>query len=132
MTNKEELLELAKKASENAYVPYSEFKVGACILYESGKYYSGCNVENASYGLTLCAERTAIASAIVSGEKTKPVMIAIYSPNTKLCYPCGACRQWIWEFEDNQHTKIIMEGEDSEVISYCINELLPHNFKLKN
>ncbi len=130
MKSNEELLELAKEAAENAYAPYSKFKVGACALYESGNYYPGCNIENASYGLALCAERNAISSAIAAGEKSPLVKIAIYSPNTNLCWPCGACRQWIYEFENGQHTKILVEGEDSEILSYCINELLPHNFKL--
>ena len=130
MQSEKKLLDLAKKVAENAYVPYSKFHVGACILYESGNYYLGCNVENASYGLTLCAERNAISNAISAGEKTKPVKIAIYSPDSKLCWPCGACRQWIYEFEDGQHTKIILEGEDGKPVSYCINELLPHIFKL--
>ncbi len=130
MKTQEELLELAKQASKNAYAPYSKFNVGACILYESGNYYTGCNVENASYGLALCAERNAISNAIAAGENSKPSMIAVYSPQRKLCYPCGACRQWLWEFENDQHTKIILENEDSKPISYCINELLPYNFKL--
>lgn len=130
MKSDKDLLELARKASENAYTPYSKFKVGACVLFESGSYYSGCNVENASYGLTLCAERNALSTAICAGEKSKPVKIAIYSPNSKLCWPCGACRQWIYEFEDGQHTKIILEKDDEETVSYCINELLPNNFKL--
>ena len=130
MKTNEELLEFAKEVAENAYAPYSKFKVGACALYESGEHYCGCNVENASYGLALCAERNALSSAIASGEKSKLLKIAIYSPNTALCWPCGACRQWIYEFEDGQHTKIVLQGEDSEPVSYCINELLPHNFKL--
>lgn len=130
MKSNEELLEHAKQAAENAYVPYSKFKVGACALYESGNHYIGCNVENASYGLTLCAERNVLSSAIAAGEKSTLLKIAIYSPNTKLCWPCGACRQWIYEFENGQHTKVILEAEDSKTVSYCINELLPHNFKL--
>lgn len=130
MKSNEELLELAKKAAENAYVPYSKFKVGACALYESGNYYLGCNVENASYGLALCAERNAISTAIGAGEKSKLVKIAIFSPNTKLCWPCGACRQWVYEFEDGQHTKVVVENKNSKPASYCINELLPHNFTL--
>ncbi len=129
MTN-EELLELAKKAAENAYAPYSKFKVGACALYENGNYYTGCNVENASYGLSLCAERNALSSALAAGEKSKLLKVAIYSPNTKLCSPCGACRQWIFEFENGQHVKIILEDEQDLIRSYCINELLPHNFTL--
>lgn len=130
MKDEKELLELAKQASENAYSPYSKFEVGACALYESGNYYLGCNVENASYGLTLCAERNAISNAIAAGEKSTLVKLAIYSPKTKLCWPCGACRQWIFEFENGQHTKVVLENEDSTPVSYCINELLPHNFKL--
>lgn len=130
MKTREELLELAKLASENAYSPYSKFRVGACALYESGNYYSGCNVENASYGLSLCAERNAISNAVAAGEQSKLVMIAIYSPDTTLCYPCGACRQWIWELEKGQHIKVVVENEDYTPIEHSINELLPHNFKL--
>ena len=130
MKKNSELLELAKQAAENAYCTYSNFKVGACALYKSGNHYLGCNVENASYGLALCAERNAISNAIAAGETSELVKIAIFSPNTKLCWPCGACRQWIYEFEKGQHTKIILENEDSKPISYCINQLLPHNFTL--
>lgn len=130
MKSDEQLLELAKMAAENAYNPYSKFKVGACALYESGNYYVGCNVENASYGLTLCAERNALSSAVAAGEKSTLLKIAIYSPNIKLCWPCGACRQWVYEFENGQHTKVVLEDENLQPVSYCINELLPHNFKL--
>jgi len=130
MKTQGELLKLAKQASQNAYAPYSKFNVGACVLYESGNYYIGCNVENASYGLALCAERNAISNAVVAGEKSKLVMIAVYSPQKKLCYPCGACRQWLIEFEKDQHIKIVIENDDSAPISYCINELLPYSFKL--
>ena len=131
MKTNEEILAMAKDAAENAYIPYSKFHVGACALYESGNYYLGCNVENASYGLTLCAERNAISSAIAAGEKTRLVKIAIASPDTKLCWPCGACLQWIYEFEEGQHIKVVLENEDLSPISYCINELLPHIFQLK-
>ncbi len=92
------LLQKAKEVSKFAYIPYSKFDVGACVLYESGNIYTGCNVENASYGLSLCAERNAISTAIASGEITKPVAVAIYSSKAKQCVPCGACRQWIFEF----------------------------------
>lgn len=132
MKTKEELLELAKQASANAYSPYSKFRVGACAFYESGNYYLGCNVENASYGLSLCAERNAVSNAIVAGEKSKLLTIAIYSPDTTFCAPCGACRQWMWEFEKGQSTKIILENEDYTPIEYSVEELLPHNFKLIN
>ena len=126
----EELLEFAKQAAQNAYAPYSNFRVGACILYESGNYYCGCNVENASYGLSLCAERNAISTAITNGENSRLLKAAVYSPDSKLCTPCGACRQWLVEFESGQNIEIILEGENSDVVSYSINELLPHYFSL--
>lgn len=94
-----ELLNLAKQACENAYVPYSNFHVGACALYDTGNYYLGCNVENASYGLSLCAERNAMSNAVVAGEKGKLIKIAIFSKDRTNCMPCGACRQWMSEFK---------------------------------
>ena len=78
-----ELLNCAIEASKNSYSPYSDFPVGACVLYESGVMYSGTNVENSSYGLALCAERNAISNAIAAGEKTKIAAVAIYSPKQK-------------------------------------------------
>jgi len=122
------ILKFASDVAQNAYSPYSKFKVGACVLYEDGNAYTGCNVENASYGLTLCAERTAISSAIADGEKTKIVAVAIYSPNAKLCYPCGACRQWIAEF--SKDAAVILEDTDGNPKSFSIKELLPHSFEL--
>ena len=82
MVTNEELLNIAKEASQRAYCPYSKFSVGACALYESGEIYAGCNVENSSYGLSLCAERNAMSNAIIAGEKSKIVKIAIFSPNS--------------------------------------------------
>ena len=125
-----ELLEQAKKVCENSYSPYSKFPVGACVLYQSGEIYTGTNIENSSYGLALCAERSAIANAISKGEKTKIVAIAIYSPTQKPCTPCGACRQWIQEFKESDDTKIISDDENSELKIYTIDELLPHTFDL--
>lgn len=130
MKTREELLELAKEASKNAYCIYSKFRVGACAVYESGNYYLGCNVENASYGLSLCAERNAISTAIAAGEQSRLLTVAIYSPDTTFCSPCGACRQWFWEFEKGQEMKIILENEDSTPIEFSVKDLLPHNFKL--
>jgi len=126
--NQKHLLTQASEAAQNSYSPYSKFKVGACVLYEDGKTYTGCNVENASYGLTLCAERTAISSAIADGEKTKIVAVAIYSPNAKLCYPCGACRQWIAEF--SKDAEVILEDTDGNPKAFSIKELLPYSFEL--
>lgn len=122
------LLALASEAAQNAYSPYSKFKVGACVLYEDGKTYTGCNVENASYGLTLCAERNAISSAIAAGQKSKIAAIAIFSPNAKLCYPCGACRQWISEF--SKDADVIVENAEGIPQVFSIKELLPYSFEL--
>jgi len=126
--NQINLLKLASEAAQSAYSPYSKFNVGACVLYEDGKTYTGCNVENASYGLSLCAERNAISSAIADGQKSKIIAVAIYSPNSKLCYPCGACRQWIAEF--SKDAAIIVEDIEENPKSFSIKELLPYSFEL--
>ncbi len=130
MKSDKEILQIAKEASKNAYCPYSKFPVGACALFESGNIYSGCNIENSSYGLTLCAERNAISNAIAQGEKTKLVKIAIYSPKSTKCFPCGACRQWIQEFSMGCNTEIILENEDLNEELYHINDIFPYSFKL--
>lgn len=130
MKTNEELMNIAKEVAKKAYCPYSKFPVGACVLYESGNVYSGCNIENASYGLSLCAERNAMSSAIASGETSKILKIAIYSPNSKKCYPCGACRQWLQEFEYGQNLQIVLEDDDGSCFEQGIYELLPYSFKL--
>jgi len=124
-----ELLEKAKKASENSYSPYSHFPVGACVLMESGKTYIGTNVENASYGATICAERSAILNAIVNGER-KILAVAIYGPKMKRCAPCGLCRQVIDEFRSDKGVDIVLEGDNGEVEVHTIDELLPLGFNL--
>ena len=129
MTDYNLLLTKAKEASLNAYAKYSNFKVGACVLFESGEIYTGCNVENASYGLSLCAERNAISTAIANGEKSKIKAVAIFSPNSALCSPCGACRQWIYELKSD-NAQIILADNNSEPVIYTIEELLPHGFML--
>ncbi len=130
MKSNEELLNLAKEASKKAYCPYSKFPVGACVLFESGNTYTGCNIENSSYGLSLCAERNAISTAVASGETSKLVKIAIYSPVSSKCFPCGACRQWIQEFAKGFNSEIILEDEESKICLYYINDILPYSFKL--
>jgi len=122
------LLKKAREASKNAYAVHSKFSVGACVLAESGETYIGCNVENASYGLTTCAERNAIANAIANGEKSI-LAVAIYSPNMENCLPCGACRQVIYEFQRNKEVEIITKYEDGYKV-HKINELLPEGFNL--
>lgn len=101
------LRSVAKAAASQAYAPYSNFAVGAAVLTASGKIYSGCNVENASYGLSNCAERSAIFAAVAAGEK-KLTCVAVYTPTRTVTAPCGACRQVIHEF-----------GPEARVISFC-------------
>lgn len=124
MENKD-LIKLAETASKKAYAPYSNFLVGAAILFKNDKTVTGCNVENASYGLSLCAERNALSTAVTQGIDSEISKIAIFSPNTDKCYPCGACRQWIKEFSKDA-VIVIQDGED-----FCelkISELLPYSF----
>jgi len=126
----EELMEKAKEASKNSYSPYSNFPVGACLLASSGKTYIGTNVENASYGATICAERSAIVNAIVNGEREIEA-IAIYGQKMKMCAPCGPCRQVIAEFKSKtKETIVILEGEDGTLKTFSIDELLPLGFEL--
>ena len=128
MTNYEKIMNLAKEVAQKAYAPYSNFKVGACVLSQSGKTYTGCNFENSSYGLSICAERNAIGSMIADGE-SKIKAIAIYSPNMENCTPCGACRQVIYEFRSQDGTSILTEL-NGEIISQDITDLLPGGFSL--
>ncbi len=133
MIDCENLLQQARQASKNSYSPYSSFPVGAAILYENGKIYTGCNVENASYGLSLCAERNAMSTAISQKEGSKIRAIAIYSPCQTLCMPCGACRQWLSEFcISEEETKIILEDEDKSTLVLKLGDIFPYGFKLKN
>ena len=122
------LMEKAIEVSKNAYIPYSKFPVGACVLTENEKIYTGCNFENASFGLTICAERNAIGSAIADGER-KIKAIAIYSPNTNNCYPCGACRQVLYEFKSDNGIDVILKQGDG-LTFHKIEELLPEGFNL--
>lgn len=123
----QELKAKAKEAAHNAYAPYSKFKVGCALLTKSGNVYVGCNVENASYGLTICAERNAIASAISAEGKIEIDKLFVYTPTPKPTPPCGACRQVIHEF-GNPKVQSICDGESSSVLN--ANDLLPHAFDL--
>ncbi len=125
-----QLVELSIKARENSYSPYSNFRVGAALLTASGKVYTGCNVENASYGVCICAERVAISKAISEGEKDF-VAIAIAgahkdAPIGEPCAPCGICRQTIAEF-CGADFKILLAKEDG-FDTYTLSELLPLSF----
>ena len=120
------LPDLAKIASENAYAPYSGIKVGAAIQCKNGKIYTGCNVENSSYGGTICAERVAICKALSEGEKDFTVL-AIHAQSENHFPPCGICRQFIAEFSDDL---TIFYGNENYIEVSNIKELLPDSFKL--
>jgi cytidine deaminase len=105
----EQLMNKAKEASKNSYSPFSRFAVGAAVLASSGKIYQGCNVENSSFGLTICAERCAIFKAVSEGE-LELLAVAIYSPNSDDCYPCGACRQVMFEFQGDEEISVVTEN----------------------
>ncbi len=115
----------AKTAAGRAYAPYSKFHVGAAILTSSGKIFSGCNVENASYGLSNCAERTAIFSAVAAGE-TQLKCVVVYTPTKLATAPCGACRQVIHEF--GPEAQVISFCDGAEQIDVSIGTLLPGAF----
>ena len=97
MSEYDQLIAAAKRARENAHAPYSDFRVGAAVRAKSGRIFGGCNVENATYGLTVCAERLAIFKAVSEGERGFDA-VAVVTDSEKLTPPCGACRQIIWEF----------------------------------
>lgn len=122
------LMNKAKDASQKSYSPFSRFAVGAAVLCTSGKIYSGCNIENSSFGLTICAERCAIFKAISEGER-EILAVAIYSPNSDSCYPCGACRQVMFEFQGDEEISVVTEnfGElEIKKLSY----FLPCGFRI--
>jgi cytidine deaminase len=123
-----ELYALAKKVRENAYAPYSGFKVGAALFSESGKIYVGCNVENASYGLTICAERAAIYNAISRGERAFKAIV-ICADETNPVPPCGACLQVMAEFGDFDVFSFNLEGK---FLQMRLSDLLPYTFRLFN
>ena len=127
MTN-EKLILLAEKARENAYAPYSGFKVGAALLTEDGKIYTGCNIENASYGLTLCAERNAIFKAISDGERNFTKIAIVGGKENTSCpaYPCGACRQVMAEFCKEDLIILVKNGDRVE--EYLLKDILPFSF----
>ena len=122
------LIEKATEARENAHAPFSNFKVGAALLTESGEIFTGCNVENASYGLTMCAERVAIFKAISEGKKDF-TQLAVVADTDNLTSPCGACRQIIWEFCGD--IPVILANLSGETEKFQMSELLPKAFDAK-
>ncbi len=133
MTDKE-LIALAEKAAEKAYVPYSGYTVGAALLSKSGKIFLGCNIENAAYGPTNCAERTAFFKAISEGEREFEAIAVVGGKASNFkdyFYPCGVCRQVMREFCEDSF-KIILGRKNGEHLSLTLKELLPFSFSNKN
>lgn len=125
--NDMEILGLAKKASKNAYVPYSKFAVGAVLECRDGKLYTGCNIENAALGDTICAERTACVKAVSEGSRDF-LRIAIYAESENYCMPCGSCRQFLSEFSPDGQMEVLCARADGRYVSYRLKDLLPHTF----
>ena len=126
--NSEMLINSAKEASKASYSPFSKFAVGAAVLMSNGKVYTGCNVENSSFGMTICAERCAIFKAVSEGER-EILAVAIYSPNAEDCYPCGACRQVMYEFQGENEVVVITEHQGVPVVRK-LSDFLPYGFRI--
>src|ERR671932_2389793 len=119
------IIEVARAASEKAYAPYSGFRVGAALLTEGGAVHAGCNVENASYGLAICAERNAAAAMALADPEDREIRLAaVFSPDASPCFPCGACRQVLREFG----CKVVVVEEASGLRRYSFEEILPNSF----
>lgn len=128
----QQLIDLAVKARENAYVPYSGFKVGACLLAKSGKVYLGCNIENSAYGPTNCAERTAFFKAVSEGEHEFESIAIVGGKDelSDLVAPCGVCRQVMAEFCDENF--IVLLGNPKDIRQFKLSEILPLAFTSKD
>jgi cytidine deaminase len=119
------VMDVARDASRNAYAPYSNFRVGAAILTEGGQIHAGCNVENASYGLAICAERNAAAAMAIANPGDREIrLVAVFSPDAAPCFPCGACRQVLREFG----CKEVVVEEAAGLRNYPFDEILPYAF----
>ena len=125
-TKKNKLVQAAVEAAEKAYVPYSHFPVGAALLTKDGRIFQGCNIENASFGLTNCAERTAVFKAVSEGNPDFQA-IAVYGETKQPISPCGACRQVMAEFFKSD-SKVILIAEDKSTVEMTVGELLPYSF----
>ena len=124
----EELVKRSIQAKNRAYAPYSGFRVGACVLTTNGRIYCGANIENASYSLTICAERVAIFRAVFEEEKGFTA-IAISTDSDEFVYPCGACRQVISEFSDNPDVILINKNGETKTVKF--KQIFPDAFRLK-
>jgi len=129
MISDAELIALAKDARRFAHAPYSNFSVGAALLSSDGRVFTGCNVENSTYGLSMCAERVAIFKAVSDGSHEISKVVVV-TDHEHIAPPCGCCRQMIWEFANDQ-TEVILANLTGDVRSYRIGELLPEAFDSK-
>ena len=123
----DQMFQLALEAKDRAYAPYSNFKVGAALLGKNGKIHTGCNVENASYGMSVCAERVAVFKAVSDGEQVFDTIV-ILSDTENPITPCGACRQVLAEF--NPNIEVVMVTTTGKQKSRSLSELLPHAFEI--
>ena len=121
-----ELVELAFTMLERSYVPYSKFPVGAALLCADGTVFTGCNVENSAYGSTICAERTALVKAVSEGHRDDFVTLAVVGNSADYCWPCGACRQMLYEFAPG--LRLLVANREHEYVTLSLEELLPHGF----
>ena len=124
------LVQAAREAAANAHCPYSGYRVGAALLAKDGRIFRGCNVENASYGLTLCAERNAITTAIAEGCREFKALAIAGGTAESPAYPCGACRQVMAEFMGPETPILVAPLEAGEAVTIPLGELLPHSFNL--
>jgi cytidine deaminase len=130
-TQRTRLLDAAERALRNAHAPYSLYRVGAAVLADGGKIFAGCNLENASYGLTMCAERVAAGAAVAAGHKNIRA-IAIVSDGPEVPWPCGACRQVLVEFaKDDTPVLVAIRGHLRAAELSTLGELLPRAFRLE-
>ncbi len=127
MTVPKDLLEAAKAAFANAYAPYSHFRVGAALRAASGRIYAGANIENASYGLSRCAEQSAVQALASAGERAFSEIV-VYTTAEDPAAPCGACRQILLEFSPD--ASVFLAGDQGAVSAYTVRDLLPHGFSL--
>ena len=129
MTDRE-LVDRAFAMHQYSYVPYSNFPVGAALLCADGRVFTGCNVENAAFGSTVCAERTALLKAVSEGHRDDWVAIAIAGRGEDYCWPCGACRQMLYEFAPD--LRVLAARGDGEFQAVSLADLLPHGFGPKS
>jgi len=123
------LIEMAAEAMKNSYSPYSRFKVGAAIECSDGSVYTGCNIENSAFGVTICAEKSAVSAAVTAGKRNFR-RIAIISDGNNYCFPCGSCRQVLSEFSED--LELLCSRSDERYVSYPLTALLPMSFGKKD